>query len=83
MIFPQCQMFISPYHSPMILRHSIAQTIYRNYHCQTNFMIFRPRRKTGVCPSIYICGAEIQEVDHVIFGGMMIDNKQNWMEHIK
>ena len=31
MIFPQCQMFSLPYYLLMILRYSIAQTIYRNY----------------------------------------------------
>ena len=36
-----------------------------------------------VCPTIHICGAEIQEVDSAKFLGIMVDNKLNWMEHIK
>ena len=49
----------------------------------TNLMIFRPRGKNEVCPTIHICGAEIQEVDSAKFLGIMVDNKLNWMEHIK
>ena len=50
---------------------------------KTNFTIFRPRGKNEVCPTIHICGAEIQEVDDAKFLGIMVDNKLNWMEHIK
>ena len=50
---------------------------------KTNFMIFRPRGKNEVCPTIHICGAEIQEVDSAKFLGRMVDNELNWMEHIK
>ena len=50
---------------------------------KTNFMIFRPRGENEVCPTIHICGAEIQEVDSAKFLGIMVDNKLNWMEHIK
>ena len=50
---------------------------------KTNFMIFRPRGKNEVCPTIYICGADIQDVDNAKFLGIMVDNKLNWMEHIK
>ena len=50
---------------------------------KTNFMIFRPRGKNEVCPTIHICGAEIQEVDSAKCLGIMVDNKSNWMEHIK
>ena len=50
---------------------------------KTNFMIFRPRGKNEVCPTIHICGAEIQEVDSANFWGIMIDDELNWMEHIK
>ena len=50
---------------------------------KTNFMIFRLRGKTEVCPTIHICGAEIQEVDSANFFEIMVDNKLNWMELIK
>ena len=50
---------------------------------KTNFMIFRPRGKNEVCPTIHICGAEIQEVDSAKILGIVVDNKLNWMEHIK
>ena len=50
---------------------------------KTNFMIFRPRGKNEVCPTIHICGAEIQEVESAKFLGIMVDNKLNWMERIK
>ena len=46
-------------------------------------MIFRPRGEKEVCPTIHICGAEIQDVNSAKFLGIMVDNKLNWMEHIK
>ena len=46
---------------------------------KTNFMIFRPRGRNEICPTIHICGAEIQEVD-AILRGIMIDDQLNWME---
>ena len=50
---------------------------------KTNFMLFRPRGKYEVCPTIHICGAEIQEVDSAKLSVIMVDNKLNWMEHMK
>ena len=50
---------------------------------KTNFMIFKPKCKNEVCPTIHICGAEIQEVDSAKVLGIVIDNKLHWMEHIK
>ena len=50
---------------------------------KTHFMIFRPRGKKEVSPTIHICGAEIRDVDSAKFLGIMVDNKLNWMEHIK
>ena len=50
---------------------------------KTNFMIFRPKGKSERCPSIHINGSNILEVDHAKFLGVMIDNKLNWLEHIK
>ena len=47
------------------------------------FMMFGPRGKNEVCPTIQRCGTEIQEVDSAKCLGIMIDNKSNWMEHIK
>ena len=46
-------------------------------------MKFRPGGKSEGCPTIHICGAEIQEVDSANFLGIMVDNKLNWVEHIK
>ena len=48
-----------------------------------NFMIFRPKGKNEICPSIYINGSIIKEVDSAKFLGIIIDNKLNWLEHIK
>ena len=50
---------------------------------KTNFMIFRPKGKSERCPSIHINGSNILEVDHAKFLGVIIDNKLNWLEHIK
>ena len=50
---------------------------------QTNFMIFRPKGKKASCPTIHINGSSIQEVDDAKFLGIIIDNKLNWIEHIK
>ena len=50
---------------------------------KTNFMIFRPKGKNEICPSININGSIIKEVDNAKFLGIIIDNKLNWLEHIK
>ena len=50
---------------------------------EANFMIFRPKGKKESCPTIHINGSSIQEVDDVKFLGIIIDNKLNWIEHIK
>ena len=50
---------------------------------KTNFMIFRPKGKNEICPTININGSNIQEVDNAKFLGMIIDNKLNWLEHIR
>ena len=50
---------------------------------KTNFMLFRPKGKTEICPSIHICGANIIEVDSAKFLGIVIDNRLNWVEHVK
>ena len=50
---------------------------------KTNFMIFRPRGKKEVWLTIHICGAEIQKGDSAQILWIMIDNKLNWMKHIK
>ena len=49
---------------------------------ETKFMIFRPKGKKS-CPTIYINGFSIQEVDDAKFLVIIIDNKLNWIEHIK
>ena len=36
-----------------------------------------------ICPTININGSSIQEVDNAKFLGIIIDNKLNWLEHIK
>ena len=46
-------------------------------------MIFRPKGKNEICPTININGSNIQEVDNAKFLGIIIDNKLNWLEHIK
>ena len=50
---------------------------------KTNLMLFRPKGKNEICPSIHICGASIIEVDSAKFLGMVIDNRLNWVEHVK
>ena len=50
---------------------------------KTNFMIFRPKSKKEQCPTIHINGSSILEVDSAKFLGVIIDNKLNWLEHIK
>ena len=50
---------------------------------KTNFMLFRPKGKNEICPSIHICGANIIEVDSAKFLGIVIDNRLNWVEHVK
>ena len=50
---------------------------------KTNFMIFRPKGKKEICPTIHINGSSIQEVDDAKFLGIIIDNKLNWIEHIR
>ena len=46
-------------------------------------MIFRPKGKKENCPTIHLNGSSIQEVDDAKFLGIIIDNKQNWIEQIK
>ena len=46
-------------------------------------MIFRPKSKKEQCPTIHINGSSILEVDSAKFLGVIIDNKLNWLEHIK
>ena len=50
---------------------------------KTNFMIFRPKGKNEICPSININESIIKEVDSATFLGIIIDNMLNWLEHIK
>ena len=50
---------------------------------KTHFMIFRPKGKKESCPTIHRNGSSIQEVDDAKFLGIIIDNKLNWIEHIK
>ena len=50
---------------------------------KTNFMIFRPKGKNEISPSININGSIIKEVASAKFLGIIIDNKLNWLEHIK
>ena len=50
---------------------------------KTNFMIFRPKGKNENCPTIQINGSSIQEVDNAKFLGITINNRLNWIEHIK
>ena len=50
---------------------------------KTNFMLFRPKGCNEICPSIHICGANIIEVDSAKFLGIVIDNRLNWVEHVK
>ena len=50
---------------------------------KTNFMIFRPKGRKESCPTIHINGSSIEEVDDAKFLGIIIDNKLNWIEHIK
>ena len=50
---------------------------------KTNFIIFRPKGKSERCPSIHINGSNNLVVDHAKFLGVIIDNKLNWLEHIK
>ena len=50
---------------------------------KTNFTLFRPKGKNEICPNIHICGANIIEVDSAKFLGIIIDNRLNWVEHVK
>ena len=50
---------------------------------KTNFIIFRPKGKKESCLTIHINGSSIQEVDGAKFLRIIIDNKLNWIEHIK
>ena len=50
---------------------------------KTNFMIFRPKGKNEECPTIHINGSSILEVGNAKFLGVIIDNKLNWLGHIK
>ena len=50
---------------------------------KTNFMLFIPKGKNEICPSIHICGANIIEVDRSKFLGIVIGNRLNWVEHVK
>ena len=50
---------------------------------KTNFVIFRPKGKNEECPTIHINGTSILEVGYAKFLGVIIDNKLNWLEHIK
>ena len=50
---------------------------------KTNFIIFKPNGKNENCPTIQINGSSIQEVDNAKFLGITIDNRLNWIEHIK
>ena len=50
---------------------------------KTNFVIFIPKSKKEQCPTIHINGSSILEVDSAKFLGVIIDNKLNWLEHIK
>ena len=50
---------------------------------KTNLMLFRPKGKNEICPSIHICGADIIEVDSAKFLGIVVDNRLNWVEHVK
>ena len=46
-------------------------------------MLFRPKGRNEICPSIHICGANIIEVESAKFLGIVIDNRLNWVEHVK
>ena len=48
-----------------------------------NFMVFRPKGTNEICSTINMNGSNIQEVDNAKFLGIIIDNKLNWLEHIK
>ena len=50
---------------------------------KTNFMISRSKGNKESCPTIHKNGSSIQEVDDAKFLGIIIDNKLNWIEHIK
>ena len=50
---------------------------------KTNSMLFRPKGKNEICPSIPICGTNIIVVDSAKFLGIVIDNRLNWVEHVK
>ena len=50
---------------------------------KTIFMIFRPKGKNERCPTIHINGSSILEVGNAKFLAVIIDNKLNWLEHIK
>ena len=49
----------------------------------TNVMLFRPKGKNDIWPSIHICGANIIEVNSAKFLGIVIDNRLNWVQHVK
>ena len=50
---------------------------------KTNSMIFIPKGKKESCPTVHINGSSVQEVDDAKCLGIIIDNKLNWIEHIK
>ena len=50
---------------------------------KTNSMLFRPKGKNEICPSIPICGTNIIVVDSAKFLVIVIDNRLNWVEHVK
>ena len=50
---------------------------------KTNFMLFRPKGKNEICPSIHIYRANGIEVDSAKCLGIVIDNRLNWVEHVK
>ena len=50
---------------------------------KTNFMIFRRKGKNEICPFVNMNGSIIKEVDSAKFLGIIIDNKLNWLEHMK
>ena len=53
------------------------------YIDKTNVMIFLPKGKNEKCPSIHINGSSILEVGNAKFFWVIIDNKLNWLEHMK
>ena len=51
---------------------------------KTNIMILRPKgNNEKKSPTIHINGSSILEVGNAKFLGVIIDNKLNWLEHIK